>query len=193
MCSMEWEQHSQPWHETVDSSWPKPRKIGLYGSSHSRSWRRSQQSFGRGTEGSVKLHQNPKNFARERVFPLLLGLKKEWECLKAWPDPTTGFGSSILAGTEHPASFPGSAWCWISAPGPRWGSCSQNSSPQPSQQLWNWFLSRIWGTSQGQGSRRGHMGLGTPGCHTQRDQGGMGGVEGRGKERIARNFGWTHP
>lgn len=112
------------------------------------------------------------------------GLKKVWECLKAWPDPTMGFGSSILSVTGHSASSQGSAWCWISAPGPRWGSCSQNSSVQPSQQLWNWFLSRIWGTSQGQRSCRGHMGLGTPGCHTQCGVTGLGWVGWRERENC---------
>lgn len=110
--------------------------------------------------------------------------------MKAWPDPTRGFGSSILAGTGHSASSQGSAWCWISAPGPRWGSCSQNSSAQPSQQLWNWLLSRIWGMSQGQRSRRGHTGLGTPGCHTRRGVSRVGWVEQReeGKREFCKEF-----
>lgn len=33
----------------------------------------ASNALGRGTEGSVKLHQNPRNFVQERVFPLFLG------------------------------------------------------------------------------------------------------------------------
>lgn len=33
-----------------------------------------------------------------------------------------------LAGPGQPASFQGSAWCWISAPGPRWEIWPQNAS-----------------------------------------------------------------
>lgn len=81
--------------------------------------------------------------------------------------------NSFLAGTERSTSFQQSTWCWISAPGPRWGSWPQNASMRErsqhtksaAQELAPQHL--LGDVSRTMLLQRPH-GAGLPGCHTQR-------------------------
>lgn len=141
----------------------------------------------RGSEGSVKLRQNPRNFPQGRVFSWLQeGLKKGWECLKAWPDPITGSWQGKDA-QHHPKGQTGVGF-QLQGPGgeaaPKIPPPSRVSSSGIGSSAGSGDVSRTAEATRGWG----HQDV------THRDWGGMAGVKREeGKARIAWNFGWIHP
>lgn len=136
-----------------------------------------------------------------------MGLKNGCKSLKAWPDHAAdgSSGSSILAlcsetppwqgqDSQPPSKGQPGVGFQLQGPGgeagPKMPPCV-SAANAPSQQPGNWLLSSFWGTSQGQCSCRGHMGLGRqdathsvvwPVC-------GRGGVEGKRASKKCKEFG----